>query len=139
MQPWADEIVKGNLPILVRTFNTHHRGRIYIVASTAMDKNDLYSIEDYKLLQYYIETQGHAIGSVDLVDVIKVKKNDLKEKVISLMGKKGISSYPPHFIPEPRKDDSLFIWIFRDPKKWKKAIPIDAKGGISWINKPIQV
>lgn len=134
MQPWADEIVKGNLPILIRTFTSHHRGRIYIVASTAMDKNDLYNIEDYKLLQYYIETQGHAIGSVDLVDVIKVKKDDLEDIMKKIMRKK-FDNYPPHFIPEPRKDDSLFIWIFRDPKKWEKGIHIDSKGGISWVNK----
>ena len=101
-----------------------------------MDRYDQNSIEDYKLLQYFIETQGHAIGSVNLVDVIKVEKDDLYETMKKIMAKK-FDNYPPHFIPEPRKDDSLFIWIFRDPKKWKKAIPINAKGGISCVNKAI--
>lgn len=37
-QPWADEVVKGNMPILVRSFNTKVKGRVAVIASRGIDR-----------------------------------------------------------------------------------------------------
>lgn len=131
MQPWADEIVQGNLPCLIRSFNTNRREKVYVLVSGGLDKNDFEKIiNSDKVVEYY-QSIGHAIGAVTIKDSKKVQIDAVEKVFINLFGKSKWEAYPKHFIPVGKKDH-VYFWIFEDQEKWDEMIKVEGKHGITW-------
>lgn len=72
-QPWADLIVSGIKPVENRTWNTQHRGRIWIHASKTVDQDAFPWLQKnlpYVLIPREYRTGG-IIGSAVIDDVLQ--------------------------------------------------------------------
>lgn len=94
---WAMMLVSGHKTIEVRTWQTSYRGPILICATG-------------KKIHGLIP--GHALGTVDLVDIVPLKKDMLKLAMLE----------PADYEP------GLYAWIVENPRFIK---PIPLKGKLS--------
>ncbi|MBC7128317.1 MAG: hypothetical protein H5T45_01115 [Thermoplasmatales archaeon] len=128
-QPWANDVVKGKLHLLVRSIPTKRRGRVAVIATRGIDDVWLRNASEKELKE--IENKIGAIGSVEIKDCIEVKPNMVKEKLIKLAGKKYWDYYPKYLIPKKLQKDMVYIWVLEDAREWKKPKRIEG-GGIIW-------
>ena len=129
-QPWANEVVKGNMPYLVRSFNTNKRERVAVIASRNLDKRFFLnsSNDDFMKNKYHIG----AIGSVEIKDCVEVNLEQIKNKLIRLAGKKYFDQYPKYLIPRFTRNRKAFIWVLDKPCNWEKPISVEG-GGTTWV------
>jgi hypothetical protein len=125
--PWADEIVKGNFPILIRKTNTNCRGFIGVMGSHSFDHSAIFS-HKMKPLSYK-NYHGKIIGVVEIVGVKKIKKEKIIKKLSSEIGKDYAKWYPTQFIPN---DEEVYFWYLKNPKKFTKPFEINRRGGFIW-------
>lgn len=92
---WAMMLVSGNKKIEVRTWQTSYRGTILICATN-------------KKVHGLIP--GHALGTVDLIDVVPLKKDMLEQAMLE----------PADYEP------GLYAWIVENPR-FIKPIPLRGK------------
>ena len=135
-QPWASEVVNGNLNLLVRSTNSRIRGRVAVVASKTFDKYWVRKASEKEIAKFDNKL-GVIIGSVDIKDCIVVDINKIKEKLEEMNGKKYYKYYPKYLIPTYSRKKQLFIWIFEGVKEWKNPKPIDSRGFL-WAKLNIQ-
>jgi hypothetical protein len=130
-QPWATEIVMGDMPFLIRSINTHIRDRVGIVALKKIDNNWIqYADNGWKNKIFSIMQEG-VIGSVKIEDSVQVNKSELKKKLNNIAGEGYFENYyPKHLIPSR---DTLFIWVLKNPKQWKTSINLGKIGGMTWV------
>jgi len=118
-QPWANEVVRGKLNFLVRSFPTKIRGRVAVIATRGIDNAWLRNASEKEIKE--IEDKVGAIGSVEIKDCIEVQPNKVKEKLIKLAGKKYWDYYPKIFDPRENKNrDGLYLG-FRQSKRMEKT------------------
>jgi hypothetical protein len=130
-QPWADEVATGAMPYLIRQINTKKRERVGIYSLNKIDGIWLQNADDKWKKQIKDKFKFGLIGSVEIKDIISVSKKDLISKMEDLIGKHYLEKYyPEYLIPSA---DKLYIWVLKNPKKWKQVIPT-AKGGINWTS-----
>lgn len=130
-QPWASEVVNGNLHLLVRSSKSKIRGRVAIVTSKSFDKHWIKKASENEILMFNNKL-GTIIGSVEIKECIAVRFDNIKKKLIELGGKKYLEYYPKYLIPPYLKKKDLFIWILEEEKEWGTPKPING-GGIMWI------
>jgi hypothetical protein len=130
-QPWANEIVTGIIPILVRSFNTNVRGRVAVIASRGIDKIYLNTATEDELMKANY-TYGAAIGSVEIIDSIPVEPEHVLKEMEKRSEKKAVDFYPKHLIPYVLKGKPLFLWMLKKPKKWKDSKKVEKRSGILW-------
>ena len=130
-QPWASEVVKGFLPYLVRGTNVNYRGRVGVIATKAIDEVWL-KFADEKWVSSILETKNSGvIGSVDIVDSLKVKNGRVEKKLLKIGGKKYLEYYPIYRIPDK---EFLFIWHLNKSKEWKKPIELTDNYSRNWVD-----
>lgn len=130
-QPWATEVVRGNLKLLIRSFPTKTRGKVAVIATPGMDGYWFESAPEKELLE--MEKKIGIVGTVEIDDCIFVKIDDVKNKLIELGGKSYWDYYPKYLIPTMLKINKLYVWLLNNEKEWKKPRKTKAKG-ITWVN-----
>jgi len=115
-QPYASLIVEGYKEYEFRTWKTNYRGRILIHAGKGIDKE---TINNFKPLELDYPN-GYIIGSVEIVDCIKVD-DKLREEL-----KKSPSVYEKII---KNKDYDGYAFKLANPRKIK---PIEASGKLSF-------
>ena len=128
-QPWAIHIANGKMKYLVRTFNTHKRGRIGILSTKNYDK--IWFEKTAKNVEEKIHYKSCIIGSVEIAAVLEIKSDKVKQKLSELGGIEYLKYYPKHMISSG-KNGKLYIWIFRNAKRWDKEKIIEKRCGMQW-------
>jgi len=129
-QPWATDIVRGKMNLLVRSINVKIRGRVAVIATKGIDNIWLKNASDKEMKEIgNIKVGG--IGSVEIKDCIKVKPDKIKEKIIDLAGKEYWDYYPKYLIPSYSRTGNIYIWVLDQAKEWSKEKPISG-GGFIW-------
>jgi len=128
-QPWADAVIDGRLPVLLRRFSTQHRDKIGIAATEGFDGVffGLLTDQDLSLAESCLSF-GLAIGSVDVVDCYDVSKKSCWKELNRLAGRRAAHFYPAHLIPD---SDRVFFWILANPKRFRNPLVLSSKG-VSW-------
>ena len=85
-QPWANEVVKGRLTHLVRSFSTINKSRVAVVATNKVDRIWLTNLSNKDISKTKMKIG--AIGSVKIVNCIEVNLDNIKDKLIELAGNK---------------------------------------------------
>ncbi len=137
MQPWSMDIVEGNMKYLIRSFNSYIKGRIGILSTRSIDKI-WYRNAQLNRQEIKIHPKSQIIGSVILTKVIQVKSNEVIVKLKELGGNDYLKYYPNHLIPSIDKNKNLYIWIFKNAKKWRKPIQLSQKFGMQWCKLEIK-
>jgi hypothetical protein len=129
MQPWADAIVEGYLPILARSFPVRKRGIIGIASTNGMDGVFLETLsdEDLKLAEKHLAFDK-VIGSVRVDNCIEVRWANFWNEVQKIGGRNLYQFYPSNFLP---MNDPIYIWVFSCPVRFRKPLTKISKG-ISW-------
>ncbi len=127
--PWATEVVKGNLNYLVRVYPTKNIGRVAVIATKTIDPIWLDKASE-KEINKIIGNSG-IIGSIEILECMEVNPNELRERLIDLAGKNYWEYYPKHMIPA--RWPYIYIWILDKPRKWKKSKKVETKG-MTWVN-----
>jgi hypothetical protein len=101
-QPWAWQIVQGIIVVEFRSWSTNYRGRIFIHASKAIDKESL--AKEQSWLTSYNKVlpddlpRGGIVGMATLDDCVQRVEASLWRQVIEkLLGKRP----PPGTMPRP--------------------------------------
>lgn len=128
-QPWANEIVRGNLLFLIRSFPARQRKSVAVIASNNIDKIWLKNASNKEILE--LANKVGVIGSIEIKDCIKVDLDKVESELIRLAGEKYLRYYPKHLIPSYTRNRKAFIWILDNPKEWKKPKHVNG-GGITW-------
>lgn len=123
LQPWADKVVVGELPILIRSFGTGLRCRIGIYATYSLDRAYRHIIIK-RLLNF-----GMIIGSVKIKNCIKTRRDKALEKMREIGGKDIVKEYPRHWIPDA---NPLYLWEFSEQKKWVSPKKLHQRIGRAW-------
>jgi len=127
-QPWATEVVQGNLKFLIRSIPTYIRERVAVIATKGIDGIWLLNADEKDITE--VEGEVGAIGSVEIKDCITARPSEIKERLIELSGKNYWDYYPKYLIPKTTNKE-VYIWILDKPKKWKKVKKVKG-GGITW-------
>jgi hypothetical protein len=117
-QPWASLLLSGEDWCENRSWNTEHRGPLWIHASSKIDTEECerYGIDPSKLVT------GAILGRVNLQDVILIE--DLPERVLALVEDHKLDAdVGPEFIV------GEFCWIVTDPQVLTR--PIEVKGKLN--------
>jgi hypothetical protein len=118
VQPWAQKVVDGELPFLVRSVNTKKRGRVAVISTSKFDAVVAAKMT-YKALER-LESEfafTSVLGTVLIADVREVALDGVLEELGRLGGEEYMHQYPQHFIPSGPKTRKLFIWFLEDPMK----------------------
>ncbi|MEM2944680.1 MAG: hypothetical protein QW087_08070 [Methanomassiliicoccales archaeon] len=111
-QPWATHVVRGKLHLLVRSFSTTIRERVAVIATD-------------------VSRRIGAVGSVAIVNCIKINEQDVKQQLVDLSGNDYWDYYPKYLIPKNTKNGKVFIWVLRNPREWASPKVVTSKG-ITW-------
>lgn len=134
-QPWADAIVEGKLPILIRTFPINKRGKIGIAAMEKFDAVVFIMLSDRELRAAEESLSfGSVIGLVEIRECIPVHFKEASNVLTELIGETNANFYPAHLIP---RRDRVFFWILANPSRLDKPVRIKSKG-ITWSTAEIQ-
>ncbi len=125
--PWADEVVKGNFPILIRSIYTNRRGLIWIMSSKTFDP---YAIRQGYKKETYENLFGNIIGSIEIVKIEEVQKANILKLLTSEINKKFADWYPHYFIPS---DNKVYFWYLKNAIKFKEPFQVNRKGGYVWM------
>lgn len=128
-QPWANEVVSGNLNYLIRSMNTKKRGLVAVIATKNVDKSWLKQTNKPDIINTNFRIG--AIGEVILKDVISCRIEDVKGILIENAGKDYWENYPKHLIPSYTITKKIYIWILNNARKWDTNIEIKT-GGMVW-------
>lgn len=114
-QPWADLIIQGKKRLDLRTWKTSYRGPLAVYASLSVEKEACrgFNIDPGEL------TAGAVIGTVDLVDVIKLDE-------AAFLARAGEHLHTRSF-REP-----MYGWELANPRPLVEPKP--AKGRIKWFD-----
>ena len=126
-KPWSNEVVNGNLYLLVRKFSTKIRERVGVIASKSFDFNWSMNVDYEKIINFKNKTG--LIGSVIIKDCIEIDNNNIKNKMIEIGGEEYWKYYPKHLIPNKKK---MFIWILEEPMELIKPKNVEYKG-LTWV------
>ncbi|MCY2964123.1 MAG: ASCH domain-containing protein [Planctomycetota bacterium] len=115
-QPWASLLLSGEDWCENRSWNTKHRGALWIHASSKIENGEC---EQYGIDKKRLAT-GAIIGVVDLIDVIPI--DELADRVEGLAEKHGLNrDVGPEFIV------GEYCWIVANPRALKTPIPVKGK------------
>ncbi len=128
-QPWADAIVEGMLPILIRTFSVAKRGQVGIAATSRLDKQyknmmceeDIYFAEDRLLFDC-------VIGKVEITNCVKISREEAARTVQEYNDSPARLTYPSHYIP---KTKVAYLWSFERPIRLEIPLEITKKN-LTW-------
>ncbi len=109
-EPWAQLVVGGKIPALIRSFPTRKRGLVAVVAR-GFDKTASGNGPPQAKRRRRVPT---IVGQVDIIDCVKVARADVSEELVRRYGKKIAASYPSHYIP---KRPVLYLWILGTPRR----------------------
>ncbi len=124
--PWADELAKGKIPILLRTFKTNIRGTLGIVASQGFDR---YSLSRGYNPDLYNDLYGNLIGTIEIIKVHKIPKKDIQKRLSSDVNNNFAKWYPINFIPP---DYYVYFWYLKNPNKFKEPFHLKRRSGYVW-------
>lgn len=126
LQPWATLVVIGAKKIETRSWQTQHRGKLLIHASTgkagSIFVNELpfkKYIEDFNKLPF-----GAIIGMVSLIDIVRTEELFLDDTEMNklTMEEKAFGDY----------SSGRFAWILEYPVQFATSIP--ARGSLRLWN-----
>ena len=112
-QPWAELILQGRKTIDLRTWQTHHRGRIAIHAGLTVNQAACaaHGLEPGAL------PRGALVGTVDIVEVIPLDQ----ERWLALRGEHlAIKDYP----------GNVFGWRLANPERLPTPVPMSGHLGL---------
>lgn len=119
-EPWASLIIDKYKTYEFRSWHTKYRGKIYIHASTSIDKESLKQFNDYNISI----KPGHIIGEAEITDCILVSDafdQELRQKDKQVYGSDHLGYY---------------AWQLKNIKKYENPIP--AKGQLGLWNFEIE-
>jgi DNA modification methylase len=111
MQPYATQIIDGEIPFLLRSYPTKIRGEVLLLSSKKPDKM-VHSQGIFDAVKYPLNS---AIGVIEIADCTKIKRSDLERGGLLNFDKTAIDRYPKHLI----KNESLYAWILKNPVKFQ--------------------
>lgn len=112
-QPWAQAVVEGSFPVLVRSQPTNIRGFVGILSTRNMDPKAEVRDPDAFLPE-------HILGAVFLEGCVELEGN-AEAFLAHRFSQELAEFYPPHFIPD---EDPKYAWILSrcivadDPVPW---------------------
>jgi len=115
-QPWASLLLSGEDWCENRSWDTDHRGPLWIHASTKVDTDECerYGIDPEKLVT------GAILGQVNVQDVIPIE--ELPERLLALAQEHDLDAdVGPEFIV------GEYCWIVTNPKTLVRPIPVKGK------------
>ncbi|MFN8854027.1 MAG: ASCH domain-containing protein [Planctomycetaceae bacterium] len=115
-QPWASLLLSGEDWCENRSWDSNHRGPLWIHASTKIDEDEC---ERYGIDPKSLET-GAILGVVNVADVVTI--DDLPERVLDLVQTHDLDSdVGPEFIV------GEYCWIVTNPQTLVRPIPVKGK------------
>lgn len=129
-QPWADAVVEGRLPVLIRRINTSYRGRVGVASTQGMDAVVLCLLIDQDLLGMAEKRLvfDRAIGTVSIDSTMPVKGTEVLSRLSEMVTKREFEFYPYHLIP---RDNRVYFWVLSKQRRFSKPILLKSKG-IVW-------
>lgn len=116
-QPWAELILQGRKTMDLRTYNTHHRGRILIHAAQTVESDAcrLHGMDPSTM------AAGTFVGSVTVVDVVP-----LTEERYAATCDQHLAGR--HFQP------GMYGWILADPVRLPQPIPAPGRTNLFTVD-----
>lgn len=127
-QPWAQAVVEGAFPVLLRVQPTNVREHVGVLAAKNRDPAGYAAPEAECPL-------GAIVGSIDIVDCIELDQEP--RRFLSHRFGRGIASfYPDHFLPG---GDRAYAWVISEsvpaetPRDWDDRTPRTWARCNTWI------
>lgn len=127
-QPWAQAVVEGAFPALVRSVPTNIREQVGVLAASNPDPAG-YRAEDEDLPRRAV------VGAVEIVDCVEVE-GDVRAFLADHFGRELAEFYPEHFIPD---EGTKHVWILGEAvaaetvREWKGDVPRTWGRCSTWI------
>lgn len=149
LQPWASLIVFGEKKIETRSWNTKHRGPLFIHASAK--KNDTYRGIMLDFQQEFFSLQlpayknlpfGAIIGQVNMIDTGKTNNVvEWESQNVAIVSDKELT-----FIHLSKQEKAFgdyspdrYGWLLTDPVQFETPIPVKGKLGLwEYDYKPVE-
>ncbi len=112
-QPWANLVVEGIFPVLVRAHPTTIRE---LVAVIAYGRDEL-ALVDGKSPDVKQFPEPAVVGYVKLAGCVSVPSRGLLTLLRRRYGKVFVDFYPKHYIPDK---PTLFLWILARPRRLRR-------------------
>lgn len=125
-QPWARMAAEGVFPVLVRPISTRARERVAIVAR-GTDPNALVDGELPKASEF---PQPAIIGSVEIVDCVEIRHEEILPELRGRFGKEFARFYPRHYFPE---QSPAYLWFLKNSRLLKRPKSVNPGGARVWI------
>lgn len=100
-QPWATHVVRGKLHLLVRSFSTTRRERVAVIATEGIDGVWLQTATEDDIRD--VSRRIGAVGSVAIVNCIKINEQDVKQQLVDLSGNDYWDYYPKYLIQRTQR------------------------------------
>lgn len=131
-QPWAVAVVEGRLPVLVRAQLVRKRERVAVIANEGIDGKFLFSLTDEDLLRAEKAFRFSCIlGSVEIVDCVPCKPEEVTKRMTKLAGQRHWKFYPKYMLPLSEPFEDVYLWVLERPIKLRSPIPYNVKS-IGW-------
>ena len=128
-QPWAELVVEGVFPVLVRLSSTGIRGRVAVIArgwdpwASIDDKRPGEDADDE------FPQEATVIGSVCICGCDgPIPVGDISRYLAKSFGKNFAKFYPKHYFSGDRP---VYVWFLEKPAKLKRTRAIDV--GRHWV------
>ena len=121
-QPWATQVVRGEIPLLVRSQGSTSNIVIGIVATTFLNRVER---EEKDLPEKSI------VGTARIHEVVKLKVGEVVNYIDKVYGHEVVDKYPfKILIP-----DKNYYYVYRliDPFEFKNPIPLSRKFLRGWV------
>lgn len=134
-QPWAQAVVEGAFPALIRTQPTNIRGWVGVLAAKNPDPVG-FTVEGQDL------PRGAIVGAVELVGCVTLE-GSAREFLQDRFGSQLAEFYPDHFIPDTTEKH---VWVLHRAlradriREWQETIPRTWARCNTWIEgEPVQL
>ncbi len=125
-QPWARLVAEGVFPVLVRAIPTNVRGRVAIIAKGI----DMLALVDERVPLRQDFPEPAAIGSIEIMDCLKVPGNRILHELMRRYGKTFSDFYPPHYLP---RRSPAYFWFLGNPRLYARARSLKSSRNRVWM------
>jgi hypothetical protein len=116
-QPWAELVLQGRKTMDLRTYNTHHRGRIAVHASQTVEAERCW---EYDLNPDNLDAGG-IVGTVDLLDVIPLDEATYEQhRQAHLAGRRWRAG--------------MYGWVLAHPQRLPDPIPAPGRTNLFTVD-----
>ena len=125
-QPWANLVVEGIFPVLIRGNVTNIRGAVAVVAHG----RDNRTLVDGRLPDEKLFPDSALVGYICLMGCERVRRRDLLSLLRERYGKRFADFYPRHYIPDK---PTVFLWILAKPKLLQRPRRVPIPRSRLWV------